>query len=361
MVRQISLGLLCLAGSFTVKAQSQDSTHVDKKVKINLFPVAFYSPESRFGFGALATGIFNLGDPKDTRVSNVQTLGAYTINDQVIFQVKNNIFLKDESYAFFGELSYFDFPIFYYGIGNDSKEENEEDLDYKVISFEQRVLKKITEYHFAGFNYSGVRVFDLKFEPQFLIEDLEQLESDVGLYSGLGLSYIYDSRDNLLNAFEGNFLEVSTLFNGDLTGSDFTFARYRLDARKYWKLKDDHILAAQFLGVFTEGDVPFREIALLGGDQIMRGYYRGRFRDKNQLAAQVEYRRQIITWLGVVVFGAMGDVARSVDSFSLGDFKWAGGGGLRLMINEKDRLNVRVDYGIGKDTSGLYFGLSESF
>ena len=99
----------------------------------------------------------------------------------------------------------------------------------------------------------------------------------------------------------------------------------------------------------------------MGGNQIMRGYYQGRFRDNNQVALQAEYRRQVIPWLGFVLFGSVGDVAASVDRFDLGDFKAAGGAGVRLMIDKKDRINIRFDYGLGRDTSGFYFAFAESF
>ena len=69
----------------------------------------------------------------------------------------------------------------------------------------------------------------------------------------------------------------------------------------------------------------------------------------------------MIPWLGFVLFGSVGDVAASVDQFDLGDFKAAGGAGIRLMINKKDRVNIRFDYGLGRDTSGFYFAFAESF
>ena len=342
-------------------AFAQDSTQVERKLEILPLPVLFYTPETRLGFGGLGTGLFNLGSSQDTRISNVQVLAAYTINQQVIAQARNNIFTKGEGYNFFGQLSFFDFPIFYYGIGNDSQSENEEDLDYKVFVFEQRALKKVVDYNFVGIQYRLIHLYDLIYEPRFLLEDQARLEAEAGTYSGLGLAYLHDSRDNVLNSFKGSYLEFTATFHRRSLASDFNFTRYRLDARKYWLLETHTVLATQFLGEFNDGDVPFRELALMGGDQIMRGYYQGRFRDKNQVALQAEYRRQVIPWLGFVLFGSVGDVAASVDQFDLGDFKAAGGAGIRLMINKKDRVNIRFDYGLGRDTNGFYFAFAESF
>jgi hypothetical protein len=37
------------------------------------------------------------------------------------------------------------------------------------------------------------------------------------------------------------------------------------------------------------------------------------------------------------------------------------GAGLRIRINQKDKLNLRADYGFGRNQSGLYFDAAEAF
>lgn len=352
--------LCCLATVFALPLPAQDSVRT-KKVSILPLPVLFYMPETRLGFGALTSGVFNLGDADDTRSSNVQVLGAYTINDQIISSITNTIFTNEERFAIFGEIAYFDFPIFYYGVGNDTDEDNEEDLDYQVVLFEQRLLRQVRPAHFLGVQYRFVNLYDLDYEPVFLLEDAPRLRNDQGTYSGFGPSYLYDSRDNVLSAFKGTYLELSAVFHSSVIGSEFNFTRYRIDGRRYWLLNETTVLAAQFIGEFNNGDVPFRELALMGGDQIMRGYYQGRYRDKNQVAAQGEYRRQLKPWLGVVAFGAVGEVASAVDKFDITNFKWTAGGGVRITVNRTERSNIRIDYGIGNGTAGLYFAFAESF
>jgi len=34
---------------------------------------------------------------------------------------------------------------------------------------------------------------------------------------------------------------------------------------------------------------------------------------------------------------------------------------VRVQINRKDRINIRIDYGLGKNTSGFYFAFAEAF
>ena len=79
------------------------------------------------------------------------------------------------------------------------------------------------------------------------------------------------------------------------------------------------------------------------------------------MAIQAEYRRQLLPWLGLTAFSAFGDVASQFDEFQLSEFKWTAGGGIRLMVNKADRINIRIDYGIGHETSGFYFAFAEAF
>jgi len=359
--------LLALLVFVSLVAKSQGSVKQDsvktKKIKLVPLPAVFYTPETEWGFGALLSGIFNTSKSgqSNTRNSNAQILAAYTLQDQIILQTTHNVFTNEERYSINGELSYYDFPILYYGIGNDTENEFEENLDYKVFIFRERVLKKLKKNLFAGLQYRYTYLYDLVYTPEFLKSDSVLLYNQQGNNSGLGFSFLHDSRDNVLNAYEGLFAQFSVFFHGKGLGGDYQFNRYTIDVRKFWALNERDVLAAQFFGEFNTGNTPFREMSLLGGDMIMRGYYNGRYRDNQQMAVQAEYRRQIISWIGVTAFGAFGDVSDDLGGFQLADFKYAVGGGLRIMVNKSDRANIRIDYGFGDNTSGFYFAFAEAF
>lgn len=363
MRKELLLFVFILLMGLKVSGQNADTVAVakEKKLKIIPLPALFYTPETRLGYGALTSGVFNLGDKATTRNSNVQLLAAYTLNKQIILQSKHNIFTKNESYVFNGELSYYDFPILYYGIGNDTKKDFEEDLQYQVVEFRERVLKQVKPHLFVGLQYRFTNLYDLSYEPEFLVLDEPILEAGVGKSSGLGFAIAYDDRDNVLNATSGGFYNFSSFYYQEAFGSDFTYNRYTLDLRRFWSINDKSVLAAQIYGEFNTSRTPFREMAQLGGDMIMRGYYNGRYRDNQQVAIQTEYRRQVLSWLGITAFSAFGDVSDEFSNFDAGDFKWTAGAGLRFMVNKSDRLNIRVDYGFGESTSGFYFAFAEAF
>lgn len=96
----------------------------------------------------------------------------------------------------------------------------------------------------------------------------------------------------------------------------------------------------------------------------MRGYYLGRYRDKNLLVAQTE-----VWWLpfgfskrwGGTLFGGLGTVAPTFRQLRLDQIHWAVGGGARLLFFQKEDVYLRADLGVTREGTGLYFSLGEAF
>lgn len=111
---------------------------------------------------------------------------------------------------------------------------------------------------------------------------------------------------------------------------------------------------------------PFYLLPQLGNDQMMRGYYTGRYRDRNLLAAQAELRYRFIPKLGAVAFLGAGSVYNN-RGFNLLNFKPSRGAGLRYFFDVNRGLSIRLDYGIGekrtneKRQKGFYVNLAEAF
>lgn len=94
-----------------------------------------------------------------------------------------------------------------------------------------------------------------------------------------------------------------------------------------------------------------------------RGYIQGRFRGKDMLYLESEYRFNLTKnglW-GGVVFGNVehfsSDISRQFNQFIPGY-----GVGLRLKLNKHSGANLCVDYGFGKNGSqGFFVNLGEVF
>jgi hypothetical protein len=134
-----------------------------------------------------------------------------------------------------------------------------------------------------------------------------------------------------------------------------------VDLRQYVSLKPQQILALQMYVQWVGGNPPFYEFPALGGQRIMRGYYQGRYRDEVLAAAQAEYRGHIGGRFGFVAFAAVGDVGSKLTDVQIRELKTSLGGGLRVLFNKAENVNLRVDAGFGRGTTGIYFGLEEAF
>ena len=167
-------------------------------------------------------------------------------------------------------------------------------------------------------------------------------------------------------------LDFGATFNGTGLGSDYRFVRYQLDARHFQPIGSNRtILAAQFLGQFHTGDVPFRELAGLGANlggtlynnaNLLRGIYEQRFRDRQMIMFQAELRQKLFWRIDGAIFGGVGNVNQYIDKFALKDTKYAGGAGIRFNFLQRDRVNLRLDYAAGTGSSpGILFAIGEAF
>jgi hemolysin activation/secretion protein len=188
-----------------------------------------------------------------------------------------------------------------------------------------------------------------------------ELGADGGLVVGIGPAIVWDNRDSDFAAKRGGEYAAAALFFPDAIG-DYGFGLYTLSARHFLTLVGDHVLAGQIYGQFSNGDVPFQAMPKLGGAERMRGFFQGRYRDKHMVASQLEYRFPVWWRFGAAVFGGVGDVAPTLGAFELDSLEYVGGGGVRFSLSQKDRVNLRFDFGVTSEGNGnLYISLGEAF
>ena len=327
-------------------------------------PVVAYAPETSWQFGVGGKVLFR---PKraleSSRTSFVAFAVRYTINRQLLASPEYTLFSYDETYIQRGEIAYIQFPRLYYGIGNDTPLENEELFSSTLFSVEHLVYRNVFDKFYAGLGLRYALTYNLEVEEEGVL----QTENPVGINDnqavGWDLGLMFDNRDNVLSTTSGVLAEFRQRFHRKWLGSDFDYNVGVLDVRHYLKPFQNRrdIIASQVYGYFSFGDVPFTELAPLGGDMIMRGYYEGRYLDNLLMAIQTEYRVHIWKNFGGVGFIAIGDVAEEFRSFNLPDLKPSAGVGLRYALIPEENLNIRVDVAFGKATNNFYINISEAF
>ena len=115
------------------------------------------------------------------------------------------------------------------------------------------------------------------------------------------------------------------------------------------------------MGDVCGGTVPFNRLPELGGAKLLRGYYEGRFREKNLLALQGEFRSPLYKRFGFTLYAGAGAVAREFSGLTEARWKWTAGAGLRFRLRRDSRLNLRLDVAGNHETFGVYFLGLEAF
>jgi len=340
-----------------------DTTSVQKD-GLYFAPLVFYSPDTRWAFGAAGAYVFHINDKKNSlspsRASNYRFAVNYTQNQQSDFWSEWSVFTKAERYYLKGEFRVRSFPDVFYGLGNTTKVNDKEEYAYNLISFKILGLKQLYRYFFLGFDYHLTRQYDFAY-PKGQINTLNLIGNTGGTGSALGLASIYDDRDNVMNPYKGTYAEVSSYLYRTELGGTYNFDVINAEFRKYIMIKPKHIIAFQSKARIATGDVPLIDMSMIGGDDLLRSYARNRFRDKNMFGAQVEYRFPVIWRFGMTTFAGVGDVFNRTTDLNLNYLKYCLGGGLRFLMNSSERLNVRIDYGYGPDGGQYYVSFAEAF
>jgi len=204
-----------------------------------------------------------------------------------------------------------------------------------------------------------------------------------GNVSPLALSLVWTSRDEVFHPTEGWRLILKVLHTNRDLGSDFEFTQFIGGLGFVYSLFDDKIrLAARANGEHINGPdqaVPYWEMAELGGDDTLRGFFPNRFYGTGRVLVNTEVRFPIADFdffdlwrvrIGGVAFGDTGRVFISDDAVreeegeqatpELNRYRWSYGGGFRISLSEA--LVARIDVGFSEEETALvYLSFGQTF
>lgn len=342
----------------------KDST---RSASLIVLPALGYAQETGVEYGIAGTYNFYLekADPH-SRTSNITLMGTLTTKKQKNIKLLTDIWTKDNDYHILSELRYRDWPFNFYGLGSDTWLADEDFLEHQLTRAKVDVEKKIVSRWYAGVNveYENFRFNDR--EPGGVFEHPDVLGRKGGQYLAFGVSSLYDTRNNTTYTTDGFYSRLKYAYAPRFWGGgNFVGSQLEADVRGFHALSPEITLAGQVLyrGTFGE-NVPFYAYRDLGGDMTMRGYYLGRYKDKNYATAQLELRYRFIPRLGVVGFGGTGGTFSQQHDFR---FVPSFGGGLRYFFSLEHNSTIRFDYAFGekrpgeKRQTGFYLSISEAF
>lgn len=347
----------------------KDST---KKSNFVLIPALSSSPETGIEFGGASLYSFYTDTTPHnvTRVSNLYGYASITTKGQEKISLNASYWKPQNQWHFTSSVSYINFPFDFYGLGNNTRKADAEAIEEKRFRATLEADKLVIKDLYAGvvggafryYYYSGTINENLPFKTD---PDIEDKHGGSSVY--IGPSLTYDTRNS--NTYTTSGMIITSYYNmmhGIMTNHNYVGGLFNAEYSQFFLLLKPLVLGLDIKEQsLTGGQSPFYLLPQLGNDALMRGYYTGRYRDRNLLAGQTELRYRLNDRVGIVGFLGAGEVAHN--AFSASALKPDYGGGLRYFFDTEKGLSIRADYGFGEKPAGepreqgFYIALGEAF
>ncbi len=356
-----------ILGKTAAETQRQKS----RKLNFSLVPAFGYSLSTGFAVDLTGNVAFYTSSAHTENLSEIDAEQIFDTKGQVIFTSRSEIWAHDNDYKFVTDLRLERYPEDTYGIGTGTSQAKQNPIDFTYLRTYFTFFKKIVPDVYGGAGYNLDYHYNIS-----QTGNADNTVSDFTKYgfapqstsSGVTLNLLYDSRRNKINPLGGGLASITYRDNFTFLGSDNSWQELSMEFKKFLKLSDqsNNILAFWSIAQFTWGNVPYLDLPATGEDMYNnsgRGYPQDRFRGKNFLYVESEYR------FGITKNGLIGGVvfanAESLSEFQTNRFQKiapAAGTGLRVKINKHSDTNVCLDYAAGLYGShGIFVNLGEMF
>jgi hypothetical protein len=351
--------------------KSPDTRKVPGKLNFAVVPAIGYSLSTGFAIDISSNVAFYTSASHKENLSVIDAEGVVDTKSQKLLISRSEIWSNNNNYKLTTDLRLERFPDDTYGLGTAATDAKDDPIVYSYIRTYVSVFKKIIPDYYIGLGYNLDYHFNVAEtgNPVKPNSEFQQYGvSDHSTSSGLNLNFLYDSRRNRINPLNGAYASLLYRDNFTFIGSDDSWRELSFDFRKYFRLSpsSNNILAFWSLATFTFGNVPYLDLPATGDDTYNnsgRGYAENRFRGKDRLYVEGEYR------FGITPNGLIGGVAfanaQSFTGLSSTTFQKiapAAGTGIRIKINKHSDTNIAIDYAVGiYGSRGFFVNLGEVF
>lgn len=253
-------------------------------------------------------------------------------------------------------------PIHFWGLGyltadNATRSKYSQGSASGDISYIRRLTKGLSVG--AGVEATYLKAYDIEplAEEYLLMAGATQRE----LFSaGVSLMAEYDGKSYEDNIVRGYYAKLLGTFypqalgnqSNDMWRAEATFDYYQ----PLWR---GAVAAFDIYAQLWSQNTPWLLWSKVGGDSRMRGYYYGRYIDRDMATAQLELRQTIYGPISGVVWGGVGTIFSSFKHFDIEQLLPNYGLGLRVAAG--GRTSLRIDYGFGRHSNGLVVSVNEAF
>lgn len=340
--------------------RNSNGTNQNKRFDFGILPGPHFSSTAGLGLGVVATGLYSM-ERGDTLLpkSNVALYGDMTTKGFLMIGLKGNNFFPKERFRLDYRLYIYTFPTSFWGIGYENGDNDANETSYRRLRFDAmaRFLVRIAPKTYVGpiVNFQYVKANSIAPEGLHLFQ-----EQDLNIRTlTAGFSFTYDTRDFILNAKRGWFIQLDQTFTPRFLGNDYCFSTTDLTISSYRKVWRGGVLAGEWHSKFNYGNPAWCLLSEVGSTNRMRGYFEGRYRDKSIMEFQLELRQHVWKRNGIVVWGGLAQIFPKVKAMRWRKVLLNAGIGYRWEF--RNGVNVRMDYGFTRNGGGFMFNINEAF
>ncbi|WP_194774622.1 BamA/TamA family outer membrane protein [Pararhodonellum marinum] len=395
------LALMVLSGNLHAQMDSTLSAQTEPTRKLSIIPLPVISsnPTSGLILGVAPSFNWFAGDPSTTSMSTALGMALVTTKRQLFTSMRSNAYLKDDAWVILTDIRFNINNQPTYGLGTklfarehqipgplESADLVKEMIYFNHFRFYGTALKRHQKTRFfyrLGYHFDAIysiedEELDLESNPQQLTfhhqyQTLKGLPLEAYRQSGISMNLLFDSRDNVANPYDGQFMLLSWRVSPEALGSTVSGSQLWVEYRNYFTLNRErprNLLAFWTYGwTVTGGDLPYMFLPALGWDMFSRSgrpYTFGRFRGEDLVYGELEWRfplqQRKDRFGGVIFVNTTSASSRTEDVALFSQFQLGYGLGIRYMVLKKKRVNIGLDYGWGtRGASGIFLNVNEMF
>ncbi len=351
------------------------------RLNFAVVPAIGYSLSTGFAFDVSSNvAFYTAKDHNSQNLSVIDAEGVVDTKTQKIIISRSEIWSENNNYKLVTDLRLERYPDDTYGLGTAATDAKDDPIVFSYIRTYITAFKKIIPDYYIGLGYNLDYHFNIAETSKPPLANTEFQQYDLNDHStlsgvanhstssGLNLNLLFDNRKNPINPLNGGYVSILYRDNFTFLESDNNWRELQFDLRRYIRVSpnNNNILALWGLASFTSGDVPYLDLPATGDDKYNnggRGYAENRFRGKDRLYLEGEYR------FGITPNGLLGGVAfanaQSFTGIQNNTFQKVApaiGTGVRIKINKHSNTNVAIDYAVGiYGSKGLFVNLGEVF
>lgn len=346
------------SGVVSDAADMEEVKTEEKQQRWAAFPILASSTETGFMYGGMLFHFLPVDEPGQ-QASTIDLMAFATTENQYQVSLSPNLFFDHNRYRLNLSLNYSSWEANYYGIGNDSPDE-EEEYQSDSIGAGFTMERKFYDKFVVGLIGAYARE-ELTTEAGGMLQTENIAGSSDFEYAGLGARAGFDTRDNTNAPHSGALATLESMWYDDSLGSDYDFDIQSLDLRYFIPMLEDKVLALSALMMEAHGEVPFRLLPSPDGTRLLRGIENGRYRDRILVGVQSGYRFPVWKRFSGALFAEAAQVADDYSDIEFTSFKTSIGLGIRYALNPDQRFNIRADIAWVDGGVGAVINVREAF